>query len=38
MRLGVNPGIDAVSTLLIAEVGMGVLAAGLIQGLRADPV
>ena len=34
VRLGVNPEINAVSTLLIAVVGMGVLAAGLIQRRR----
>jgi putrescine transport system permease protein len=34
VRLGVNPEINAVSTLLIAVVGMGVLAAGFIQRRR----
>jgi putrescine transport system permease protein len=38
VRLGVNPEINAVSTLLIAVVGIGVLAAGLIQRRRADRV
>ncbi len=37
VRLGVNPEINAVSTLLIAVVGMGVLAAGLIQRRRENP-
>jgi putrescine transport system permease protein len=34
VRLGVNPEINAVSTLLIAVVGVGVVAAGLIQRRR----
>ena len=34
VRLGVNPEINAVSTLLIAVVTLGVLAAGLIQRRR----
>src|SRR5204863_6896204 len=38
VRLGVNPEINAVSTLLIAVVSIGVLAAGLIQRRRAARV
>jgi putrescine transport system permease protein len=38
VRLGVNPEINAVSTLLIAVVGLGVLAAGLIGRRRANLV
>ncbi|HEY8004439.1 MAG TPA: ABC transporter permease [Phenylobacterium sp.] len=37
VRLGVNPEINAVSTLLIAVVTLGVLAAGLIQRRRSEP-
>ncbi len=37
VRLGVNPEINAVSTLLIAVVTLGVIAAALIQRRRAQP-
>ena len=37
VRLGVNPEINAVSTLLIAVVALGVIAAGLIQRRRDEP-
>ena len=37
VRLGVNPEINAVSTLLIAVVALGVVAAGLIQRRREGP-
>ena len=36
VRLGVNPEINAVSTLLIAVVALGVIAAGLIQRRRSE--